>query len=521
MFSRNNSRSSSTHSIPDPPPSDNGRDEQEMDYEEIIDGIPTSNESDKSFTKLHPMGQCLLRIAAQNIELCKKIGIKAQNSDLDDLCRSFTKAIRLERQHNSKNALDPAAIEDSILSKELSFHHLNSPVSVPDTFSESDTLNNATALQNANKLFPMRGNARFSGHPSQGVTIIEFLNTMNSAQKICNLSLPEFKSCLLRSTTGKPYTLINNYLASNFELADIYSSLLIIFNNELTPQEAKRLLVMYRAPRGMNFTKLQAQILHLAGRVASSLPSGESRASLFNIEACSALMAALPPTSSQIVQNIYNNLACRLESYPSFCQLAKALFRYTDTINDDLRANGQVSRNPRNDGFDRFDQNRPRFGTYAVNRNGRFRNAENNQRKPQRSLSVPLTTMSATAQYQSNQTNRKTTPSRPIGNNTWNKNPNRNNNTQSAPNGNYRNRNDQNQRQKSYGKGNRFQNRSSCSLCGLRNHRAADCRRMIDPATGKQITVVPSYTPCKICETSTGRKLFHPEQYCLSKNKTQ
>ena len=75
MFSRNNSRSSSTHSIPDPPPSDNGRDEQEMDYEEIIDGIPTSNESDKSFTKLHPMGQCLLRIAAQNIELCKKIGI--------------------------------------------------------------------------------------------------------------------------------------------------------------------------------------------------------------------------------------------------------------------------------------------------------------------------------------------------------------------------------------------------------------------------------------------------------------
>jgi hypothetical protein len=56
-------------------------------------------------------------------------------------------------------------------------------------------------------------------------------------------------------------------------------------------------------------------------------------------------------------------------------------------------------------------------------------------------------------------------------------------------------------------------NNNTCSLCGMSNHEATNCRNMVDNQ-GKKIELIPTYGVCQACPQSVHPRLHHPEALC-------
>ena len=113
----------------------------------------------------------------------------------------------------------------------------------------------------------------------------------------------------------------------------------------------------------------------MASRVSSQLPKGTSRTAMYNIEACNALIRALPSNSANLTSSVFNTLSVKLQRNPSFVQLSKALVKYADSINTDISANGIVlhkfsNNNSRN--------NDSRNNFYRMNRNQKIMSINGN-----------------------------------------------------------------------------------------------------------------------------------------------
>ena len=303
----------------------------------------------------HPLGDILLTIAAENLSICKKLGIaKDTNEHLDELCTKFKQALKYERDRtraNLENQLTSQLtttsenIEQSILEKELGYNSVNQAIDPPTVFSQGPTLINSARLTEYLKLFPIKATNKFSGLPNSNQNIFEFLASLNQGQEIAQLSLPEFMTALLRSTTGKAYTLISNYIDHSYSLKDIYAQLVLMFDYRQSPQQAKRTLADYQAVKGENLTKICGNILSLANRIASSLPKGASRTALFDLESCNALINSLPASSSILASNVYSTLTSRLQRHPTYVELCKMLAKHHDVITNDVLIHGQMPRN--------------------------------------------------------------------------------------------------------------------------------------------------------------------------------
>ena len=56
-----------------------------------------------------------------------------------------------------------------------------------------------------------------------------------------------------------------------------------------------------------------------------------------------------------------------------------------------------------------------------------------------------------------------------------------------------------------------------CTLCGMTGHTPQDvCYQMRNQA-GKIVTVVPCYQFCDTCYRKLNKKLFHPREFCISR----
>ena len=291
----------------------------------------------KDFTIKHPLGNLILRMSSMNKELCKKLNIKTEDDPcLNEVCKKFTEAIRLERNRNiSKFNKVSSEIEDNILNKELNFHAINASVQPPTQFSLIPVLTTPTRMQEALKTFPTKSSQKFSG--TQGtVNILEFLHSLNTAQSIMNLSKKEFLQLMQKSVTGRVYNLVNECISYEHDIGDLYHSLLTLYDNRMTSDIARKTLMNYRAHRNQTLSKLQSQIMILASRIASQIPEGPSRTSMFNLEANNALIRSLPPNSATVVSNVINSLSAKLQKSPTYVQTIKCLTKYHDTINADI-----------------------------------------------------------------------------------------------------------------------------------------------------------------------------------------
>ena len=471
---------------------------------EIETNMPTdSNEMPefyKNFTLSHPLGNLLVRITSMNEELCKKNNIKDHDlPELSQLCMDFTKAIKMERNKvATKVNRATLNLEDNILMKELNYHSINTPVKPPTSFSQVDVITTPTKMAEVLKTFPTKSSQRFSG-TSNGVNILEFLNSMNTAQAIMNLSKSEFLQILLKCTSGKVYSLVLECISYDHDIPDLYHSLLTLYDNRISSSTARRILTNYKATKNFTLTKVQSYILEMASRVASQIPVGKSRTSMFNIEATNALVRALPYYSSTLVTNVLNTLAAKLERNPSYVELTKALTKYTDSINLDINRNGVPSVGKYMMHSD-IHNNKPKQRVYALTRSGRNQNNTNNRFNP------PSRNYRQQNKYKDHPRNRSNKinamrqnkySDSPKNERVFNMNQDKNNSN----------------KQERYFKG------LYCSLCGGNNHTADQiCYRMKD-ASGRVVETVPTYYPCELCLQKLGKKLFHPQSTCFSKNK--
>ena len=458
----------------------------------LFSDMPTDTEDIpsyyKKFTHEHPLGNLLMKLTSLNLELCKKNNIPNQGiPTLGETCGQFVRAIQMERgKVASKVNSITSDIEDSILNKELNYHSINQTIGPPLRFSTVPVITSASKLAEVLKAFPSKSNLKFSGS-SNGVNIIEFLSSMNQGQEIANLSRSEFLQVLLKCVSGKVYNLISECITHDGDISNLYYSLLALYDRRMSSTDARKVLASYKAPRNSSITKVQTYILETASRIASALPKGPSRTSMFNLEANSALVRCLPASSSTLCTNIINTLTAKLQRQPSFVEVTKCLTKFADTINNDIERNGAFST--------KIGQNR-----------------QNNQRNF-RVLSLN--------QYKNNNNNRRDTNNNRNGYYKYNNASNNNHNGRLKVNtfGN-RKFKDSPRNEAAYNINNNNNRKRTlhCSLCGQNDHEAINgCFKMRDDQH-RLIQVIPSFRHCNVCLEKKGKKLFHPSSACISRD---
>ena len=467
--------------------------------------IPTSPDDSyqKRFTYAHPLGNLLVRLVTTNTELCKKSNLKTPDTpDLQELCEKFHEAITLERDKVSKEVAKASVdVEDIILNKELNFDSLNAPIKPPENFSPIPVITTASKMAEVLKSFPTKNNQKFNGN--KGSSVLEFLNAMNTGQQITNLSKKEFLQIMLKCVSGRVYSMISECVGHNHEIPDVYFSLVTLYDDRITSANARQVLMTYRVPKNSTLTKAQSYILELASRVASQLPEGKSRTSMFNIEANNALIRCLPDYSTTLATNVLNTLSAKLARNPSFIELTKALTKYRDSINLDIAKNGALLNRIMNFKNKFTPRNDRRI--YSVNKTPARKYANNNRYRGNNRYN--------TRRYQNRQN--KPEPQRRFNRANIN-----NVNAQNNRSGGQAKDRAYNMNQGQQNKGNKIGRGTYCSLCGGTNHTSAQiCYKMRDPVSNRVVECVPTYQHCKICYEKIGKRLYHPMNLCFNKDK--
>ena len=490
-----------------PPPTMRNMD-QGRDHIQSIDLDPALLAS-INFTREHPIGAILVKLAQDNTALARKANLRGVETNINDLCTSFHTAVQLEKNELQKQlAKKHEDIESSLINKDLNSHHINSAIQPPRNFSEIPTITSPSKLSEILKIFPR--NMKFSGtKQDSNMSIIEFLNTLKTAQDQAQLSVEEFLDRMLACSTGLAHELILEWKNNGEDIPTIYHNLLVNFDKRLAPEDAKSQLNTYKVPKSHTLAKAESQIMVLAGRIASALPEGPSRAAYYNLEACNAIIRALPPASSSNVNNLYNQISARLGRAATFAELSRAMNLYRVTIDKDIRQNGgdNILRSKRiqqsnsrviNQKF------RPKFTTYNVNSqlgniprqsfSGQKVHYNNNNYKGSYNNNISFTPRPINVKPLINKFNgqNKSNDDKRVGNKFRQT-------SKQAPN-------------------NKFQKfksntSNSCSLCGMKNHRSKDCRNMQDDQ-GKRIDIIPTYGTCSQCPFRVQPRLHHPEALC-------
>jgi hypothetical protein len=452
------------------------------------------------FTKNHPIGSILIKLAQDNTALAKKTNLKGVETNITDLCSSFHIAMQNEKANmEDKFSKTHRDIEDAIVFKEINSHKLNSAIHPPTYFSPIPTLDGANRLTEVHRLFPR--NIKFSGQKQDNnISVTEFLNTMKASQALAKLSEEEFIDRMLSCSTGTAHELIQEWRNNGENVNTIYHNLLINFDKRISPEEAKQQLLAYKVPKTCTLAKAESNIMLLASRAASQMPEGISRTNYYNMEACNTIIRALPPVSSASVNNLYNQISARLGRAATFAELSKAMNLYRVTIDRDIKNNGTDS--------------------YFKGRRTQDSNFKGH---------TGTTRQKFTTTFSLNATQDK----RPFEKKHFSGHKGAYNNTVSftpkpqqvaRPNTRFANHFTQNNQYKKWDPRQKFNNFNrgrnnnriiidSCSTCGLKSHKTTDCTNLVSDS-GKQIRMLPTQGVCSRCPRKISPRLHHPEALC-------
>jgi hypothetical protein len=267
---------------------------EQIDVQSEPDPNKSLSESIK-FTKEHPIGAILIKLAQDNTALARKSNLRGVETNINELCTSFHTAVKLEKMDIENKFLKTHKdIEDSIIHKDLNSHQINTAVQPPKYFSPIPTIDSGSKLSETLKLFPR--NIKFSGlKQDNGMSVTEFLNIMKVAQDHAQLSEEEFIDRMLACSTGLAHELLLEWKTNGENVATIYHNLLINFDKRLSAEEAKQQLLSYKISRNSTLAKAESSIMLLASRAASQMPEGSSRVAYYNLEDCNTIIRALPP----------------------------------------------------------------------------------------------------------------------------------------------------------------------------------------------------------------------------------
>jgi len=490
-----------------------------------LSGDTTENPSiQHDFTMKHPLGQILIAMLTENTKLAEKCNLKDMTISMDELCRNFYNFQMLDKQRIKNNILQTTSnLENSLIERELNSHIINQSIAPPQHFSPVPTLLTTRQRADCMKLLPI-GSNKFNG-TDRGTSIVEYLHHLNSIQKNCHLSLPEFYDIMLGSTTGQAYLLIHSWIEGGETPETIYHNLLLHFDKRLQPEEARMQLMNYKAPRNSDLARVEAKIQSLASRATSTIPAGPSRIASYNVEVIQGLIRSLPLNSSLIVQNLNNEKSARLRRGLSAAELSRFLNTYRHSIDNDIKSNGV---DPRFQGVAKRPVSRvgkvgSRNAVYGV----RVTSGEDPLPRQTRIQQRPLSPHFCQINQVSTDKFR-----RPGGNRTFGINPNQdmrrawndkygigNSNVQTK----VRMQNNDGRRMQYSNKrrpfNNKFaynpkENNNYCSLCGSKNHLAINGCPNMKSDSGQIVQILPSKDVCNACPAFVNPRLSHPPYLC-------
>lgn len=444
------------------------------------------------FTIHHPLGKILTDLYMDNLYLAEKTGLREVNSNLKSLCDSFYTSMSMESECKKAEKQETILeIENAILQKELNSHLLKQEFAVPTYFSPVPVINSLSFRSECLKNFPVKG-TKFSGSDEK-VSVIEFLNSINYAQKQCKLSEPEFLNMLLMSTTGFCHSLLIDWIASGVDAATIYHNLMIYFDKRMSAEDAQKVLYSFKAGNYMNLAKVEAKIMNWTTRACANLPPGQSKVDNYNNMANMALIRCMPPASALQIQNSYNLLSAKLGRHCTFAELTKAINIYRQQIDLDIKQNGIAGKYQSNDKKHNYKQ--------------KGQNGPN--------------TYSGTVQQDTGYRGRGNGGNRGNGRGNGNRGSGRGNggsgyrgNNYRGQRGNYRGRGNNGYR--GNGRNNTQDTSNYCNMCGQTGHTATGgtgCKNMVAD-NGKHISMFPSFNTCSACPPQVEPRLNHPEGIC-------
>ena len=439
----------------------------------------------RTYTEQDPIGSMLINMARDNMQLLKRAGIKESHVNLKDLCRGFY--MEKHRHPTVGSLVEGSAklVERRMLDRELNSHMMNQGISPPTYFSPVPTLHTATARFEAGKHFPSR-KEKFSGKPGDGMNVVEYLAIANGAQAVLRLSEEEFKEALLNSVTGKAHAHVASWIEQGEDVSGIYHMLELHYDSRLSAVDARKFLSSYRIPKSSNLAEGVTHILDLATRVSTHVPKGPTRTALYNLEAVQAIQRALPPTSSALASNIYNEVSSKLQRGAYASEFTRALNLYRASIDKDIHNNGYSTGDKQKGYWGKNVGTKPK----GSNGNGKTVNAVSGTVG-----SAPSPT--PTDQGPSNVFTIEGNP-KPKGQGFGNGKKNKKQNKNGAS------------------KTRHWDTTtvSYCSLCGDPNHKASmGCGNMRD-SNGKLVTVMPAHSVCSLCPSQVSPRLNHPPSYC-------
>jgi len=501
MFSKS-SRSSSVASLN----SNHAENEISRVDDDYGEDVPNTQYEDQNFrfTNGHPLGKIFLKLMEDMTYLAKKTNNKDMVTNVDDLCSSFHTAIKLERANINNKVKDTAAkVEESLIKKELNSHSINASVVPPVYYNPTPVITSPQRLTEILKIFPKP--ARFSGSPHKDghMSVVEFLNSLTSAQNQCNLSEPEFIDRILAATTGLAHELVLDWKVNGESAASIYHNLVVNFDNRMSAEEARQKLHNFVIGKNSSLAKAESAIQLLVARASTLLPPGESRKAYKDMEGCTVLIRALPSYSSVTAGNMYQSLTTRLGRACTMQELFMGLNQYRGMIDRDIKANGTNSAmNFNRKPMQRIMTRHTAFLTTTDNNNRGY-----NNERPNRMAPPPPPGIIKNRQNDVSYTPRPKIRKFGIGSGSPKT---RTNLQQNRP---YQNRN---RMSSSYKRP--YQNRpinndsEKCSLCG-KGHNTTDCYNIRDDK-GKKLAMLPTYGTCEKCPDFVNPRLHHPVAVC-------
>jgi hypothetical protein len=314
----------------------------ELSIDDDDDDTAEMTERYMNFTRNDPIGATLLMLAADNSNLCAKVGLKKSHTSIRTLAKSFYLHTTAQRQMQASSfERSVELVEQHLLEKELNNYMMSIGYPPPTKFHPEAKLTTASAKAEAMKIFPTRN--KFSGNGQPGdLGVIEWLHLLGHSQAACELSRAEFKDMLLICSTGKAHMLILEWSTNGESIETIYHNVLTHYDNRLTPGEAKALLFQYKIPKSSSLSEAVSYIMDLAGRASSSLPPGEARTALYNLEATECLIRSLPPSAKITATNIQSQLSSKLGRAATITELNRGLNVYRTTIDSEIKSRGHV-----------------------------------------------------------------------------------------------------------------------------------------------------------------------------------
>ena len=486
------------------------RSQSEADLESLLGNIDdwTQDNPNLANNLANGLGRILMNHTAHINALSKKLKIPTglEADDVSFYLDNYHE--KLEKAHDNKtkelrdslineNETEKKAKEDRL---RIAYFQVKDIILPPEEFAEYDVLKYpSNQLGHANGEFTIK--PKFSGD-SKGCSIVQFLKSMNTAQKRIRVSKNEFQDYLLRNSTGIAYDYIESMIDGDVSLDELYKSLMKKFDNRTKPNDARKQLLNYKAPPNATLNQIETDLMNLGQRARTIYTKGESRDFSYNYECCQSLLRVLPEAVQPLAMSALHRITRQTGKQPTFNELSAELHQEEDVIDFHLKKRNRYENKNENreDAHQKGKpfENKKSYGqrNWMYQNKGNIRavqvNSENMNYNPRQSRPTENRYSEKfqgnrkfvqNKQNYGNQNNRRFQPRLTGGNAT------------------------------ALGIGGRYK----CTLCNSQNHNSSDGCFKIRNDNGKIVWTPPSQAPCEICKKETGKILYHRENLCFNR----